>query len=223
MEVQTKIGFDEITPIIDTDTVLRYNPNTGAQEEIYHTHLTSFTVKKGKMWGVIEPCESEALFCVSHNFLYNSPQEVPSARGFNSYQLEMMENIREEYDVELLVNLDGSGYLFKGRQVKTNLWGVYGGEGDGQTYIPSEYDKIIKHRNVFEVWKNDKVGYYNGDYKLVFEPRFEDFEYVHLDYTYGCALKTNGKWELYDVYEPVKLVEGSAATIGELIELWWNR
>ena len=222
-EVQTKMSFDELVPRIETDTMMSYNPSTDVEEEVYHTYLTSFAVKQGEKWGLIELGDSDAHYCVSHNFLYNSPQEVPPARGIQIYQLEMMENIRHEYNVDLLVVLDGYGYLFKGREAKTNLWGVFGGEGEGQAYIPSEYNKLIKHGNVFEVWKNDKVGYYNSDHKLVFEPRFDDFEYVHLDYKYGCALKTNGKWELYDVYSSEKLVEGSATTIDGLIELWLNR
>ena len=221
-EVETKIGFDEVNSRVVIDTILITNLDSELEEK-YTKRLTSFTAKMNNKWGLVEFANGDIY--LSRNFLYNSPEEVPAATGFQSYQLEMMENLRKEYKLDVLEALDENGYLFKGRNKKTKLFGIFGGEGTGQTYIASKYNKITPHgiNKVFETWENGKVGYYNGSYNLVFEPIFDDFKFVHLDYTYGCAIKTNGTWRLYDTFEPKKLVEGSAATVDGLIDLWLDR
>ena len=218
----TKSSFDEVKPRVLIDTLTTTNEN-GELEEKYIKYLASFTVKVDNKWGLIELANDNIY--LSRNFLYNSPEEVPKATGFQSYQLQMMENLRKEQKIDLLVALDENGYYFKARIKGTKLWGLYSGEGEAFNDIPTKYTDIILHRSpeTFEVWKDGKVGYYNGSYKLVFEPIFDDFEFVHLDYTYGCALMKNGKWVLYDARGPIKLVEGSAETIDELKELWLNR
>lgn len=80
---------------------------------------------------------------------------------------------------------------------------------------------------IFEVWCDDKVEYYyykhDEDIYRVLPCEYDDFKYVFLDYTYGCAVKSKGKWELYHAQKPEKLVEGSAEKIDRLIELWLNR
>ncbi|HBY68070.1 MAG TPA: hypothetical protein DEG69_10110 [Flavobacteriaceae bacterium] len=221
-EVETKMGFDEIEISTKKDTLFTYDFNHNEEKRIVEI-VDKIAVRENNKWGLIERADGGVF--LSHNVLYDSPEKVPPATGFNGGQLEMMENIRKEYNVDLLEALDENGYYFKGRNKKTKLFGVYVGEGQASESILPKYDKIIghKHGGTYEVWKNNKVGYYNSDFKLVFKPSFDDFETVHLDYTYGCALKTNGKWELYDMYEPQKLVKGSAATIDELIELWLDR
>jgi hypothetical protein len=221
-EVETKIGFDEIRPRMVTDTVLTTNID-GEPEEKYIKYLSSFTVKEGNKWGLIELADGGIY--VSRNYLYDSPEEVPYATGFQSYQLKMMEDIRKNQNIDLLVALDQNGYYFKGRDKSTQLFGIYMGEGILISKISPKYDQIIRHRNptIFEVWRNGKVGYYNGNYEAVFEPTFDDFKRVHLDYRKGCAVKRNKKWELYDTNKPEKLVEGNADTIDVLIERWLNR
>lgn len=221
-EVITKMSFTQIEPRTITNTYMIENLEGGLQE-VREVFLQSFAVKNGDKWGLIEMADDNIY--LSRNFLYNSSEEVPKATGFQSYQLEMMENLRKEQKLDLLVPLDEYGYYFKARNKKTKLFGLYAGEGMPFNQIPEKYDEIIRHRHpeTYEVWKGGKVGYYNGNFNLVFDPIFEDFKFVHLDYTYGCALKKNGKWELYDAHEPKKLVEGSAETIDQLIELWLNR
>ncbi|RFN58175.1 hypothetical protein [Marixanthomonas ophiurae] len=222
-EVETKMGFDEVVINTKKETIFTYDKDYNEKEKIAII-IDKIVVRKDNTWGLIE-LRGDDLFYLSRNFLYNSPEEVPPATGFQVYQLEMMENIRQEYNIDLLIALDENGYYFKGRNKKTKLFGLYVGEGEAFESIPPKYDNIIEHKytGTYEVWKNNKVGYYNSNFKLVFKPSFDDFEYVHLDYTYGCALKTNGKWELYDAFEPEKLIEGSAASIDELIGLWMDR
>ncbi|MCZ4318992.1 hypothetical protein O4H26_08325 [Aequorivita viscosa] len=221
-QIHAKIAFDEIKPRTITKNITVVN-TVGEFEDKNIQHLTSFTVKNNNLWGLIEFADDN--FYLSRNLLYNSPEEVPLATGFNTYQLQMMESLRKNYKLDLLIALDTNGYMFKGRNKKTELFGIYGGEGTGQSYISSNYNNLKVHGNntVFEVWKDGKVGYYNSDFNLVFEPIFDDFQYVHLDYKYGCALKQNGEWELYDMYEPVKTIQGKAESINELIALWLNR
>lgn len=221
-KILTKMSFEEVIPRLITDTLMFENAD-GKLEETYENHIASFTVKEGDKWGLIELANDNIY--LSRNFLYQSSEEVPAETGFQSYQLEMMENLRKNHKIDLLIALDKYGYYFKARNKKTKLYGLYTGEGMLLNHIPAKYDDIIRHRNpeTYEVWKDEKVGYYNGNYQLVFEPHFDDFKFVHLDYTFGCALKKNGKWELYKPNEPIKLLEGSAETIDELIELWLNR
>ncbi|NGZ90202.1 hypothetical protein [Psychroflexus maritimus] len=221
-KVITKMSFTQVVPRTITGTFMVENPEGELKEE-QETSLESFTVKNGVKWGLIEMA-SDNIY-LSRNFLYNSSEEVPEATGFQSYQLEMMENLREVKKLDLLVALDENGYYFKARDKKTKLFGLYAGERMPFNQIPAKYDDIKRHRNpeTYEVWKNGKVGYYNGNFDLVMEPIYDDFKFVHLDYTFGCALKKNGKWELYNAHEPKKLVEGNAKTIDELIELWLNR
>ena len=222
-KVITKMSFTEVQPRTITDTFMVENPEGELKEE-QETSLESFTVKNGVKWGLIEMAGDNIIY-LSRNFLYNSSEEVPEATGFQSYQLEMMENLRKEQNLDLLVPLDENGYYFKARDKKTKLFGLYVGEGILFNQIPAKYDDIKRHRNpdTYEVWKDEKVGYYNGNFNLVMEPIYDDFKFVHLDYTNGCALKKNGKWELYNAHEPIKLVKGNAKTIDELIELWLNR
>lgn len=225
--VETKMSFDEVSITIKKDTVqiLDYYDDYREREEKIVDLIDKIIVRRANKWGLIEGSDYGTTFYLSRDFLYDSPEEVPPATGFQSSQLKMMESIRKKHNVDLLVASDENGYSFKGRNKKTKLFGLFMGEGEVINSIPAKYDDIIRHRNpeTFEVWKNGKVGYYNGNYEVVFEPQFDNFDFVHLDYTYGCALKTNGKWELYDPYEPKKLVAGSAKTIDELIELWLNR
>lgn len=228
--IESKMRFDQVIIKTKKDTLYRYDHkydedgNLIYQEnESAKTVIDKIAVKKGNKWGLIELADGEIY--LSRNFLYNSPEAVPEATGFQSYQLEMMENIRKEHNVDLLVALDENGYYFKARNKKTKLFGIFVGEGEAYNQIPTKYTNIIRHRNpeTFEVWRGKKVGYYNSSFHLVFEPTFDDFEFVHLDYTHGCALKINGKWSLYSTQEPIKLIEGSADRVDQLIELWLNR
>lgn len=221
-KVITKMSFTEVQPRTTSDTFMIENPE-GEMKEVQETSLQSFTVKNDGKWGLIEMVGDNIY--LSRNFLYNSSEEVPVATGFQSYQLEMMENLREVQKLDLLMALDENGYYFKARDKKTKLFGLYAGEGVPFNQIPAKYDDIKRHRNpeTYEVLKDGKVGYYNGNFDLVMEPIYDDFKFVHLDYTNGCALRKNGKWELYNAHEPKKLVESNAKTIDELIELWLNR
>lgn len=222
-KVFDRVSFKKFKPIVAMDTVNYYNEEEEELEAMVSMHLTSVAVKNDEKWGLIELAGDVYL---SRNYVYNTPEEVPAATGFQSSQLEMMENLRKDHDLDLLVELDDNGYHFKGRKKKSKLWGIYSGEGVARNDIPAEYDKIVYHNEsneLYEVWKDGKVGYYNMMHELVFEPQFDDFRLLHLDYTYGCALKKDGKWELYYIDAPKKMVEGHARTTEGLIELWLNR
>lgn len=231
-KVDTKLKFDEVVVQTKKDTLYdyrhTYNENGNLnykEEESIRKVIDKIAVRSGKKWGLIEVVYGEDMYYLSHDFLYNSLEELPEARGFESYQLAMMESIRENYKVDQLIALDEFGYYFKGRDKQAKLWGVFMGEAEVLESIPTKYDSITRHRHPlgYEVWKNGKVGYYNGNSEMVFDTIFDDYKRVHLDYMYGSAFKHQGKWELYDTYQPEKLVNGSADTIEELIELWLNR
>ncbi|PZD79234.1 hypothetical protein [Mesonia sp. K7] len=231
-KIEAKIKFDEVVVQTKKDTLYDYiqtyseNGNFDyKEEESVRKVIDKIAVRSGKKWGLIEVVYGEDMYYLSHDFLYDSIEEVPQTRGFESYQLAMMESIRENYKVDLLIALDEFGYYFKGRNKQTKLWGVFMGEAEVLESIPTKYDSITRHRHPlgYEVWKDGKVGYYNGNSEMVFDTNFDDYKRVHLDYTYGSAFKRQGKWELYDTYQPEKLVDGSADTIEELIELWLAR
>jgi len=110
-----------------------------------------------------------------------------------------------------------------GRHQKSKTWGLYGGEGNFEELIKPVYDSITMHEypQVYEVWKDGKVGYYNSDFKWVKAPDYDAFQYLYLDYTYACALKKGENWQLYDAFDRDVLLEDKA--LEELQELWLNR
>jgi hypothetical protein len=119
------------------------------------------------------------------------------------------------------------------RHAETKRWSIIIPGGTRRdTETPIAVNKINQHEYgediLLEVWCENKVGYYFYDtesyniQKMV-NCEFDDFKYVNLDYTYGCALKRNGYWELFSAEKPTKLVEGNAQTIEGLINLWMNR
>lgn len=159
----------------------------------------------------VDPVYDDYLMRVTHDFLQNY-QEADLVTVLGPYQ----------YDQQIL----------KMRHSETKRWSmVIPGVFNESTDLPIAASKIKEHffdenKQVLEVWCDDKVGYYfyNGeDIKLIKDCGYEDFEYLFLDATYGCALKKNGKWELYKVDASEKLVDGSAASIESLTELWLNR
>ncbi|ARN77362.1 hypothetical protein BST97_04845 [Nonlabens spongiae] len=221
-EIFDKISFDQFKPIVAMDTLHRYNEQDEL-EPMISSHITSIAIQSNEKWGLVELSGEVYL---SRNYLYDFPEDIPAATGFQGFQLEMMENLRKDRNLDQLVELDDNGYHFKGRKRKSKLWGVYSGEGVARNDIPAEYEKIVYHNGsseLYEVWKDGKVGYYNRMHELVFEPEFEDLVLFNLDYTYGCALKKDGKWQLYYVDAPKKMVEGQAETLEGLRELWLNR
>lgn len=221
--IDTKRSFDEIRPRMKTVVFKDFNFETEEMHESPEEVFDALLVKKNDKWGLIEYAENSLY--LSHGFLYDDPDKVPPSTGFQSHQLQMVESIRKIYNVVDYEALDDHGYFLKGKNEKSQLFGLYVGEGEPDEKIPPHYTNIVRHINTetYEVWKENKVGYYNSEFVLVIEPVYDEFEYIHLDHTYGCALKTNDKWELFNAFTGEKLVNGSAATTDELIELWLNR
>lgn len=176
--------------------------------------------------GLIEaPFDGKDNFYLSHNFLYNSPEVVPNPRKLPSHQFEMLKRTRKNFKLDKIETLDTHGYYLKGRNKKTQLWGLFVGEVTVFEQIPMEFKNIIRHRypETYEVHENGKVGYYNSEFELIKEPVYDDFYYLNIDYTNACALKKNGYWQLFDNSDGSLLVEGKAKSIEELQELWLNR
>lgn len=225
--IETKMAFDQVNFITKMDTQYVDYGFEGRELKGVYEKLDKIVVRIDNKWGLIEPSDDseKSLFYLSRNFLYETSEGVPPATWFSSYQLKMMEDIRKDFNVDLLVNLDANGFYFKGRDEKTGLYGLYVGEGEASQNIPAKYDDIKRHiyEETFEVWKDDKVGYYNSNFELTKEPIYDDFHFMHLDYKKGCALKKEGYWQLFDNYDGSLLVEGKAKTLEELQELWLNR
>ncbi len=225
-QIETKLGFEQVSIFTKKDTVQYYNANKETYEDEVNESIYKITVYNGEKWGLIEAdFDGEDSFYLSHNFLYNSPEEVPNPRNLPSYQFEMLKQIREDYILDRIETLDTYGYYLKGRNKKTQLWGLFVGEGTVFEQIPMEFENIIRHKNpeTYEVHKNGKVGYYNSDFELIKEPIYDDFHFLNIDYTSACALKLDGFWQLFDQYDGSLLVEGKAKSIEELQELWLNR
>ncbi|GGE38250.1 hypothetical protein [Psychroflexus planctonicus] len=209
-EIEEKLAFDEVQKI----------PAQSQEHQDYSK--VKIKVKNQNKWGLIEAYDEYYTFYVSRNFLYNTPEEVPKATGFEIYQLQMMEQIREDYKVDLLEALDNYGYYFKGRNKKSKLWGMFVGEGQVFGEIPMQFDDIVRHRNpeTYEVWKNGKVGYYNSAFELLKEPIFDELQILQHNYEKACALKKDGIWQLFDPFDGSLVVEAKAKTIEELQALW---
>lgn len=225
--IETKMAFDEVNFITKMDTQYVDHGFEGRELKGVYERLDKIAVRIADKWGLIEPSDDseESLFYLSRNFLYETSEEVPPATGFSSYQLKMMENIRKDFNVDLLINLDVHGFYFKGRDEKTGLYGLYVGEGEALQNIPAKYEDIKRHLNeeTYEVWIDGKVGYYNYNFELTKEPNYDDFHFMHLDYKMACALKKDGYWQLFDSNDGSLIIEGKAKTIAELRELWLNR
>ncbi|RRO24316.1 hypothetical protein [Flavobacteriaceae bacterium 14752] len=216
-KVETKMSFDEVKLTTKTE-IDRFT-----QEKV--EEIDKIAVRKEQKWGLIEPSyESDEAFYLSRNFLYNSPEEVPNPREFPIYQLQMIEQVRKDYNADLIKAVDDFGYYLKIRNKRSQRWGLVVGEGQAFNEIPMQYDDIIHHRNpeTFEVHKDGKVGYYNSQFELIKNPIYEDFHFMHLDYTRGCALQKDGFWQLFNAFDGSLMVDGKAKTLDELQELWLN-
>lgn len=117
------------------------------------------------------------------------------------------------------------------RHATTERWSIQipsGFRSETELPVATNAIKLHKYGNevVVETWCDDKVGYYfyNGeDIRKILPCEYDDFRFIHLDYTRGCAVKKNGYWEIYYMDNPEKHVVGKAKTIEEVKELWWNR
>lgn len=172
--------------------------------------------------------------------LFNRFAEVEYQSDYDYESMEIISRyLQENEDIDIAFQIgwyeftkDESHPMLQVRHAQTKRWSIQitGGFKE-ETQFPIAASSITRHKliddSVFEVWCDEKVGYYyykqDKDIHQVLPCEYDDFKYVNLDYTYGCALKSNGKWELYHAQKPEKLIEGSADTIDELIGLWLNR
>lgn len=83
--------------------------------------------------------------------------------------------------------------------------------------------QVIAHDNIYEVWENNLVGFYNDDLTKNQPIEYDDIEVVNLDYMNAIALQKNGKWSFYNISDATLLFESQAATINELIDLWLDQ
>ena len=216
--IETRLKFDEVK--LTSKTV----QDRFTDDEV--ERIDKIVVRTGDKWGLIEPSGYHAPgFYISRDFLYNSPEEVPQARGLDDGQFQMVEDIRKAYKVDLIEVLDDHGYYLKDRKKGTQDVGLFMGENEVSQTIPMRYSNIKRHRNmdIFEVWKDDKVGYYNSEFERIKAPIYDDFHLMHLDYTWGCALQKDGFWQLFDVFDGSLMVQGKAETLEELQELWFRQ
>ncbi|MEX0995671.1 MAG: hypothetical protein WDZ45_01325 [Flavobacteriaceae bacterium] len=191
---------------------------------INHLPNPEFLVKKKGLWGLVLPVEDGRLF-TAEPFIYKDLNDVPATKWDAEYQLPFLEDLYKKENIDLAQPVPQEIVYVTGRNKKTKKWGLYGGEGSFEELIKPAYDSIKMHEYpiVYEVWNNNRVGYYNEDFQEVLTPEFEDFNYFHLDYTKGCALYAEEFWQLYDCNDGKLLVEGKAKTLEELQELWLNR
>lgn len=82
---------------------------------------------------------------------------------------------------------------------------------------------VIPHEEIYEIWKNNLVGFYNSDLTKNQPIEFEGLEMVNLDYMSAIALKKNGYWSFYNTEDATLLFESKAETVKELINLWLDR
>lgn len=171
-------------------------------------------------------------FIWSTDGLYNVEYNSEAFKGASQILLEIEDIDIIQFISSISLASYGDQFLYKIRNSDTKRWSyVIKGELPSSTELPTAASSITnyEYRNsigVIEVWCDDEVGYYFYDgenIKQILDCKYDDFQYVFLDSTYGCALKKDGMWELYEMDAPNKMVEGSAKSIDELIELWLNR
>lgn len=134
-------------------------------------------------------------------------------------------------NIDLVVPLTYSelndSHVFKIRNYDTKRWSILMEDGfQSDQTLPIAASKI-EYLNlgdpIYVVWCDDKVGFYNETFQHFKACIYDDFQHLNLDYTYGCALKKDGKWELFDAKTTKQLISGKAKSIDELMEMWWNR
>lgn len=155
--------------------------------------------------------------------VYPKRENLPPPTTLSTTALQQIKTLKVKFNVIDAKVLDHHGFNILGKNKRKGLWGFYAGEKIEEVIKP-RYDTITPHfiqqEGVLEIWKNGKVGFINFEYDEVFEAEYDDFEYLFLDYRYGCALKRNIEWHLCDCYNGKKLIPESAENIDALIELW---
>lgn len=211
------------------------------------------TFQRNDKWAMVYSYPNAQRLYQLSGFHFNSSQAIPDSifsnyyydgefkrKTIGEYKAEIISQYLQEnkaidiatYFGEYSFSNDKTHSILKVRNAETKLWSIQIiGAFRSDTEFPIAVNSIKNHHYgegevVLETWCNNKVGYYfyNGDdVYSVFPCIYDDFKYIHLDYTHGCALKQDGNWELYSTESTEKLVKGKAKTIDGLVDLWLNR
>lgn len=183
-----------------------------------------FAVQKKGLWGKLVKVEGGTLL-LAEPFVYKASKDIPTTKWNGIYHLPYLEDLYHKHNIDLAHPVPEEIVFVTGRNNKTKKWGLYGGESSFKELIKPAYDSIKMHEYpmVYEVWNQQKVGFYNEDFKSIKPTQYDDFRYVNLDHTYACALKKDDYWQLFEAFDGKLLVEGKAKNIDALIELWLKR
>ncbi|WP_123776142.1 hypothetical protein [Brumimicrobium aurantiacum] len=177
-------------------------------------------------------------------FHFESTKNVPNLDYFswedpytkeitNNYEtMAAAHNILQELSsIDLIVPITFSELnnsdVFKVRNNQTKRWSIQmenGFKADQTLPIAASKIEFIDNGNpIYVVWCDNKVGFYNKTFQHFKPCEYDDFKHIFLDSQYGCALKKDGKWQLFDTQSADKLIKEKAKTIDELKQMWWNR
>lgn len=159
---------------------------------------------------------------------FNGVENLIKAR--KKFKIEEFYSIPELFEIEASEGdiIPETKLLVRGS--KNNKWGVYFlGNVDfkPELVVPMVYDSItvITYNDdeyIYQVWQNGKMGCLDYNYDISIPISYENIELLHLDYTYGAAVKNAEGWILYDLYDNTLLVDEPQKNPTEVLNYWLN-
>lgn len=173
---------------------------------------------------------------------YFSFKDLPPPLYYDHFGMEKLIKARKKYKIKAFYPMSAlyeieatEGDLIADNEllvqsVKDNKWGIYHQNNidyGPQLTIPMIYDsiQIVRYGDfeyVYQVWQDGKLGCLDYNHRLIIPIGFDAMELMHLDYTYGAALKKDNGWLLYDLYDGSFLVDEPQQTQKKLLNYWLN-
>jgi hypothetical protein len=221
--------YDELiieTKKVNLPGIVTDSEGNPTEEIATYKVINRILAKQNDKWGALQLIDGGSqIYGVTYPFIYKTQDAVPPVMENVDPQLPYFEAIRKTHGLDILRPTDYGGYTIIGRKASSQKYGLFRGEGDQlEILIPAIYDEVIFHKQseISIVRKDESFGYYYGGEQIM-SPLHKYIEVVNLDYKDGIAVqKQDGKWWLYDL-DGSRLVNTSAASVEELIDLWLDR
>lgn len=237
----SEIWFDEIVPVIKTASNNYYDQELEELTVATYQYAAYVALKRGELWA-LGLHYNHQLYQLS-GFYFKSIDALPVS-SLDNYAVSWLENnIAFQYDVELLKQTNNNLQKHPELEIVEPLWKTEEGKQifktkehsskhpwsimvekphESHLVYPTKVDKIETNQNIILVEKDNKLGFYNKELTASLPCEYDEIEVIFLDYTYGCALKKDHQWELYDYKSAEKLVASSAGSIDELLEMLFD-
>jgi hypothetical protein len=240
LDVFENLWFDEVVPHLTSAVSWSIDPLTGDEIEIPMKVSNYIQLRRGEKWAIAIDYKRK-IYLLS-GFHFKSKEDLPG-HLLDHYSIEFQDGQYYEFDERLLATaqkiiaefpeydfIQPVTYLENGKSVfkvkntaSKNPWSLYVEKPHKKDLIyPINVDDIDTNSRVFIVRNNGKLGFYNRSLTGHLPCEYDELEIIFLDRTYGCALKKDGKWELYDTFTTEKLVKDSADSIDALVEKFFE-